>query len=47
MTEELLKELINEIKELNEKMDILLSENRLDGYTNLSDLEYWIRDICL
>jgi len=38
MNEEFLKELINEIKELNEKMDILISDTRLDGYKNLSNL---------
>jgi len=45
MNEELLRELLNEIKKLNEKMDILMSKDRFDECTNLQDLEYWIRTI--
>lgn len=39
MNEELLKELIDEIKELNEKIDILISDRSFGGYVNLKDLE--------
>lgn len=45
MNEELLRELINEIKKLNEKMDILLSGNSIDGCVNLYDLDDRLFDI--
>lgn len=45
MNEELLKELISEIKELNTKIDILLSDNSFNGYTNLQDIYNKLCDI--
>ena len=35
MNEELFKELIDEIKELNEKINILISDRSFGGYVNL------------
>ena len=39
MNEELLHELISEIKELNEKMDILIANGKVEGYRNLYSLQ--------
>lgn len=38
MNEELLMELITEIKALNEKIDILISDKKIIGYTNLESV---------